>query len=70
MTKERTPKNLKEARAMGYRFGRTAWTRGYVTRKGQKVEDVMVYTAGTGELYVLAPSWASTRYCIRQYLVK
>lgn len=59
----------KEAKAKGYRDGRRAYQRGYVSRKVD-IDDQPVLKSGAGELYVLLPNWDSTQYCIRQYLTK
>lgn len=59
----------KEAKAKGYKDGRTAYQRGYVSRK-INIENQPVLKSGRGELYVLLPNWNSTQYCIRQYLTK
>lgn len=58
-----------EAKAKGYKDGRTAYQRGYVSRK-TNIENQPVLKSGRCELYVLLPNWNSTRYCIRQYLTK
>lgn len=52
----------------GYANGRIAWQRGYVSRK-INADNQTVHTSGSGELYVLLPTWQSSQYCIRQYLV-
>lgn len=62
------PKTLSEALLAGYKPGRTAWQRGYVSRK-QDNSKATVLVARGGELYVRLPSWKSTYYCVRQYLV-
>lgn len=63
---------LNEALASGYHYGDTKFQRGYISRKIDQGAQV-VHTAGgrrAGELYVLLPSWLTTNYCVRQYLVK
>lgn len=63
---------LKEALAQGYKFTDSTWERGYVSRKQDNMT-ATVRTAGgrrKDQLYVLLPSHLSTRYCIRQYLMK
>lgn len=63
--------NYLEARNKGYKLGDTAYQRGYVSRKAY-IDDLPVHKAGgrrKGQLYVLLPSYRSTQYCIRQYLV-
>jgi hypothetical protein len=62
--------NLKEARDQGYKEGRVSWTQGYTTRKFRSEEKIKVKMSRFGELYYLIPSWRSTRFCKRQYLVK
>ena len=59
----------KEAKTKGYKDGRTAYQRGYVSRK-INIDNQPVLESGRGELYVLLPNWNSTQYCIRQYLTK
>ncbi len=66
---ERLPANYAEARALGYVCGRTAWTRGYVSRRPVAPEERPVYRGRKG-LYVLCPSLQSTQYCHRVYLVR
>lgn len=64
--------NYGEALEKGYTNGDWKWERGYVSRNCDKYEQ-QVWTAGGtryGEKYVLLPSWRSTQYCIRQYLIK
>lgn len=61
-----------EAIAAGYKPTEVTYQRGYVSRK-TNVEEQIVMTAGgskAGKLYVLLPNWFSTRYCFRQYLTK
>lgn len=62
-----TPATYAEATANGWADGRQAFQRGYVSRKSKKM-DADVHVSKSGELYVLLPSYTSTRYCIRQYL--
>ena len=56
----------------GYMFGDIVWQRGYVTRKPTPNATKPVYkvTRGTrkGQLFILFPSYISTRYCKRIYL--
>lgn len=64
------PRTAGEAKAAGYEVYATAYQRGYVSRRGDW-RDAIVYTAGgsrRGELYYLAPSYKSTRYCLRRYI--
>ncbi len=66
---ERLPANYAEAMALGYVWGRTAWTRGYVSRRYVAPEKRPVYRGRKG-IYVLCPSLQSTQYCHRVYLVR
>ena len=59
----------KDAKKQGYKNGRQAYQRGYVSRKID-INNQPVLTSGKGELYVLFPCWTSTQYCIRQYIYK
>jgi hypothetical protein len=58
----------KEALEQGYTDGETKWFRGYVSRRINP-DDQPVKTARGGHKYVELPSWRSTQYSIRQYLV-
>lgn len=58
-----------EAKAEGWKEYRTAWTRGYISRKTD-IDRQPVKISGTGEMYYLAPSFKSTQYCYRVYLKK
>lgn len=56
----------------GYKPGSTKYQRGYISRRAV-AEMQPVRTAGgrrKGQLYALFPCYTSTRYCIRQYLIK
>ena len=68
MSTTTTPATYADALANGYRDGRQAWERGYVSRKADP-KKAGICTARNGELYVLLASDRSSRYCIRQYLV-
>ena len=62
----------KDAISQGYKAGDTKYQRGYVSRRIDPLSQT-VHTAGgnrKGQLYILLPSYQSTQYCIRQYLVK
>ena len=61
-----------EALQAGYKDGETRWQHGYVSRRCDPMKQPVLIAGGTrkGELYVLLPSWKSTTYCIRQYLIK
>ena len=64
------PNTYKEAIALGYKYVFSSWAMGYVSRKTEIAEQ-KVYQAGgmrKGLVYVLGPSWESTRYCYRHYL--
>ena len=58
----------------GYEFGDIRWQRGYLSRKTVYSGDNPVYavTSGKrkGQVFVLYPSYKSTRYCLRVYLTK
>lgn len=58
----------------GYKVGDIKWQRGYVSRKFTNDGNRPVYavTSGKrkGQVFVLYPSYISTRYCIRAYLTK
>lgn len=57
-----------------YTFGDIRWQRGYVSRVTTCVGNNPVYavTSGKrkGQVFVLYPSYKSTRYCLRVYLTK
>ena len=61
-----------EALQAGYKNGKQMYQRGYVSRRCNSGEQLVRMAGGhrKGQLYVLLPSWQSTTYCIRQYLVK
>lgn len=61
-----------EAKARGYKDADSTWFRGYVSRKIDTDQQTVKVAGGSrkGQLYVELPSWASTNYAIRQYLVK
>lgn len=61
-----------EAKAAGYTDAEVSYQRGYVSRKCNPDEQIVREAGGSkkGRLYVLLPSWISTRYCVRQYLRK
>ena len=65
---------LRDYQAIGYKlsYDRT-YQRGYVSRKPMDIGLREVYEAHgkrSGMLYILEPSYQSTRYCIRHYLIK
>lgn len=57
-----------EAKKEGYSDGRKTLQRGYVSRK-VNADEQMVVTNSRGEKYVLLPCFTSSQYCTRQYLV-
>ena len=69
---ENLPRTYAEAKVMGYAAGRESWQRGYVSRKAN-IDNQPVHIAGgkmKGKIYILAPSWRSSQYCKRIYLIK
>lgn len=58
-----------EAKNRGYKDSRQSYQRGYVSRRVNP-DNQLVLISGRGEMYVLLPCWTSTQYCIRQYLYK
>lgn len=58
----------------GYTFGDITKQLGYVSRKLSCVGDNPVYGVASGkrkgQVFVLYPSYNSTRYCLRVYLTK
>ena len=52
----------------GWRDGRTAYQRGYVSRKADP-RQAPLHRTTRGEYYVLLASTRSTQYCVRQYLL-
>ena len=56
-----------DLKAAGWKEYRTAWTRGYISRKTD-IDRQPVNISGTGEVYFLAPSWESTAYYLRVYM--
>lgn len=65
------PRTYAEAIKQGYRDGETRWARGYISRKCKLSETPVRVAGGTrkGQLYVDLPSYRSTNYHIRQYLI-
>ena len=64
------PKTYREAIALGYKYVFSSWAMGYVSRK-TKLPSQQVHQAGgmrKGLVYVLGPSWKSSRYSYRHYL--
>lgn len=61
-----------EAINNGYKNGEQKFFMGYVSRKANIANQEVKVAAGSrkGELYVELPYWHSTKYSIRQYLVK
>lgn len=67
-----TDMSYAEALKNGYKKGDVAWSRGYVSRTTD-TDDLIVRVAGgkrKGQLFVDLPSWSSTTYHVRQYLVE
>lgn len=62
-------KTLSEFVGAGYTEYFTSYQRGYVTRKPRANSDIQVLQGRKG-FYYLAPSFKSTRYCVRVYLKK
>ena len=66
--------NFEDFRNQGYVYGDVVWQRGYVSRKLTTHACTPVYavTRGKrkGQLFILIPSYISTRYCKRIYLVR
>ena len=66
--------NFEYFRNQGYVYGDIVWQRGYVSRKLTTYACTPVYavTRGKrkGQLFILVPSYISTRYCRRIYLAK
>lgn len=57
----------------GYIYGDCTYSRGYVSRKIDNYGELDCHIAGGsrhGQLYVNIPCWHSTRYHIRQYLIR
>lgn len=60
-----------DAISAGYKDYDVRWQRGYVKRRHWNLHDAPIHVAGgkrKGQLYVLMPSWKSSRYCYRLYL--
>lgn len=56
-----------DLKAAGWREYRTAWTRGYVSRRSEAgTRPVML--SGRGEVFFLSPSWESSQFCHRVYM--
>ena len=65
---------FEDFRNQGYVYGDIAWQRGYVSRKltTNATRPVYAVTRGKrkGQLFIVIPSYISTRYCKRIYLAK
>ena len=65
---------FEDFRNQGYVYGDIVWQRGYVSRKLETNATRPVYavTRGIrkGQLFIVIPSYISTRYCKRIYLVR
>ena len=66
--------NFEDFRNQGYVYGDIVWQRGYVSRILTTYASTPVYavTRGKrkGQLFILVPSYISTRYCRRIYLIR
>ena len=65
---------FEDFREQGYVYGDIAWQRGYVSRTltTNSTRPVYSVTRGKrkGQLFIVIPSYISTRYCKRIYLVR
>jgi hypothetical protein len=61
--------SLKSFLESGYVTSCTSYQRGYITRKHRDTDNVDVLQGRNG-IYYLAPSFDSTRFCVRVYLRK
>ncbi|HBS60891.1 MAG TPA: hypothetical protein DEA44_16715 [Firmicutes bacterium] len=59
----------RQALTAGYTDSRQAWQRGYISRKTATDKQPIQYDR-YGNPYVLLPSWQTTQYCVRQYLLR
>lgn len=61
-----------EALESGYKPADMQYTKGYVSRRSDLAKQPVHVAGGSrkGELYILIPSFKSTRYCLRWYLRK
>lgn len=66
------PTTYAEALEMGYKPADYKWMPGYLSRKTDITKQPVIEARGTrkGDLYVEVPSWKSTQYHHRLYLVK
>jgi len=60
--------NYKEALEAGYKRTRSAYQRGYISRK-TNIDEQPVLSTKRGDLYVILPCYSSSQYSIRQYIV-
>jgi hypothetical protein len=62
----------REAIASGYKPVDQTYQRGYISRKIDPNNQVVMVAGGNrkGDKYILLPCWHSTQYCIRQYITR
>lgn len=62
----------RDAIKQGYRFADATYQRGYVSRRINLYNQKVLIAGGRrqGQLYILAPCYHSTIYCLRYYLSK
>ena len=67
-----TTMTYQDAINQGYHVADTKYQRGYVSRKADPMKQPVHVAGGLrkGHLYVLLACVESTRYCVRQYLIK
>lgn len=53
----------------GWTLGLTKWNRGYISRVNFEETAAEIFVSGRGELFFFRPSWQTTQYKIRQYLI-
>lgn len=66
------PKTYADAINKGYTISFYSWQRGYISRKSIDATRPVKVAGGRrrGMLYVVFPSFDSSQYCLRAYLVK
>lgn len=64
----------KDFKKSGYQWGELMWQRGYISRNVTHFEERPVYKVVSGkrkgQFFFLFPSFISTRYCYRVYLIR